>query len=64
VSAKNIICLWYEGGAEEAARFYAKTFPDTALGAVHRAGRRADRGFLGHGYTVHRPQRWPAVQAQ
>jgi predicted 3-demethylubiquinone-9 3-methyltransferase (glyoxalase superfamily) len=37
VSAKNIICLWYEGGAEEAARFYAKTFPDTALGAVHRA---------------------------
>jgi predicted 3-demethylubiquinone-9 3-methyltransferase (glyoxalase superfamily) len=37
MSAKNIICLWYEGGAEEAARFYAKTFPDTALGAVHRA---------------------------
>jgi predicted 3-demethylubiquinone-9 3-methyltransferase (glyoxalase superfamily) len=37
VSAKNIICLWYEGGAEEAARFYAETFPDTALGAVHRA---------------------------
>jgi predicted 3-demethylubiquinone-9 3-methyltransferase (glyoxalase superfamily) len=37
MSAKNIICLWYEGGAEEAARFYAETFPDTALGAVHRA---------------------------
>ena len=25
--AKNTICLWYDGGAEDAARFYAKTFP-------------------------------------
>jgi predicted 3-demethylubiquinone-9 3-methyltransferase (glyoxalase superfamily) len=37
VSHKNIICLWYEGGAEEAARFYAETFPDTKVGTVHRA---------------------------
>lgn len=35
--AKNTICLWYDGGAEEAARFYAATFPDSAVGAVHRA---------------------------
>ena len=35
--AKNTICLWYNGGAEEAARFYAKTFPDSSVGAVHRA---------------------------
>ena len=35
--AKNTICLWYEGGAEEAARFYAETFPDSSVGAVHRA---------------------------
>jgi predicted 3-demethylubiquinone-9 3-methyltransferase (glyoxalase superfamily) len=35
--AKNTICLWYDGDAEEAARFYAKTFPDSSLGAVHRA---------------------------
>lgn len=35
--AKNTICLWYEGGAEEAARFYAETFPDSAVHAVHRA---------------------------
>ena len=35
--AKNTICLWYDGGAEEAARFYAKTFPDSSVGAVHRA---------------------------
>src|SRR4051812_40311433 len=35
--AKNIICLWYNRDAEEAARFYAETFPDSTVGAVHRA---------------------------
>ncbi|MBN9406980.1 MAG: VOC family protein [Burkholderiales bacterium] len=35
--AKNTICLWYDGTAEEAARFYAQTFPDSSVGAVHRA---------------------------
>ena len=35
--AKNTICVWYERHAEEAARFYADTFPDSELGAVHRA---------------------------
>lgn len=35
--AKNTICLWYDKDAEEAARFYAKTFPDSAVHAVHRA---------------------------
>ena len=35
--AKNTICLWFDGGAEEAARFYAATFPDSAVNAVHRA---------------------------
>jgi predicted 3-demethylubiquinone-9 3-methyltransferase (glyoxalase superfamily) len=35
--AKNTICLWYDGDAEEAARFYARTFPDSSVGAVHRA---------------------------
>jgi predicted 3-demethylubiquinone-9 3-methyltransferase (glyoxalase superfamily) len=34
---KNTICLWYDGGALEAARFYAATFPDSTVGAVHRA---------------------------
>ena len=37
MNAKNTVCLWFEGGAEEAARFYAATFPDTALGKIHRA---------------------------
>ena len=38
--AKNTICLWYDRDAEEAARFYAKTFPDSSVGEVHaRPGR-------------------------
>jgi 2-polyprenyl-6-hydroxyphenyl methylase/3-demethylubiquinone-9 3-methyltransferase len=35
--ARNTVCLWYDGTAEEAARFYAATFPDSGVGAVHRA---------------------------
>jgi predicted 3-demethylubiquinone-9 3-methyltransferase (glyoxalase superfamily) len=35
--AKNIICLWYNGTAEEAANFYARTFPGSAVTAVHRS---------------------------
>ncbi len=34
---KTTICLWYNGDAEDAARFYAATFPNSAVGAVHRA---------------------------
>lgn len=34
---KATICLWYENGAEDAAAFYAATFPDSAVGAIHRA---------------------------
>ena len=33
--AKNTICLWYDKDAEAAARFYAETFPDSVVGAVH-----------------------------
>ena len=33
--SKNSICLWYDGTAEEAARFYAETFPDSSVGAIH-----------------------------
>ena len=35
--AKNTICLWYDGDAEEAAKFYAETFPDSSVDAVHKA---------------------------
>lgn len=34
---KNTICLWYDKDAEAAARFYAATFPDSQVHAVHRA---------------------------
>ena len=34
---KNTICLWYDDDAEDAARFYAQTFPDSKVVAVHRA---------------------------
>ncbi|MCO8124168.1 VOC family protein [Stieleria sp. TO1_6] len=35
--AKNTICLWYDQDAEAAARFYADTFPNSTVGAVHYA---------------------------
>jgi predicted 3-demethylubiquinone-9 3-methyltransferase (glyoxalase superfamily) len=35
--AKNVICISYDGTAEAAARFYARTFPDSTVTAVHRA---------------------------
>jgi predicted 3-demethylubiquinone-9 3-methyltransferase (glyoxalase superfamily) len=35
--AKNTICVWYDEDAEAAARFYAETFPDSAVGRVHHA---------------------------
>jgi len=49
---KNTICLWYVDGAEEAARFYARTFPDSAVGAVHRAPADFPGGKAGDILTV------------
>ncbi|PTW92435.1 hypothetical protein DBL07_21090 [Achromobacter mucicolens] len=37
MASKNTICLWYDGEALDAANFYARTFPDSEVGAVHRA---------------------------
>ncbi|HVW22787.1 MAG TPA: VOC family protein [Opitutaceae bacterium] len=34
---KNTVCLWFDQDALDAARFYAATFPDSRVGAVHRA---------------------------
>jgi predicted 3-demethylubiquinone-9 3-methyltransferase (glyoxalase superfamily) len=34
---KNTICLWFDKDAHEAARFYAATFPDSEVTAVHQA---------------------------
>ena len=37
MTPKNTICLWYDGTALDAAKFYARTFPDSSVGAVHHA---------------------------
>lgn len=37
MAPKNLVCIWYDRDAEEAAHFYAATFPDSAVGAVHHA---------------------------
>ena len=50
--AKNTICLWYDGDAEDAARFYAKTFPDSSVGAVHLAPGDFPSGKKGNVLTV------------
>ena len=50
--AKNTICLWYEYDAEEAARFYTQIFPNSSLGAVHRAPADYPNGKAGDTLTV------------
>lgn len=37
MTPKNTICLWYDRDALDAATFYAETFPDSEVTAVHRA---------------------------
>ncbi|MDO9413624.1 MAG: VOC family protein [Pseudolabrys sp.] len=51
-AAKNTICLWYDKDAEEAARFYAKTFPDSSVGDVFRAPSDFPGGKKGDVLTV------------
>lgn len=49
---KNTICLWFEDDAESAARFYAATFPDSHVSAVHRAPADYPSGKAGDVLTV------------
>ena len=37
MAPKNTLCLWFNGSAADAAQFYAKTFPDSSVGAILRA---------------------------
>jgi len=50
--AKNTICLWYDKDAEAAARFYAEIFPDSTVGAIHRAPGDYPSGNKGDVLTV------------
>ncbi|MBX5461957.1 MAG: VOC family protein [Steroidobacteraceae bacterium] len=50
--ARNVVCLWYDGTAEEAAAFYARTFPDSKVTAVHRAPGDFPNGKEGQVLTV------------
>lgn len=52
MTPKNTICIWYEGAALEAATFYAKTFPDSTVGAVHYAPGDYPDGKQGQVLTV------------
>ncbi|TNC64903.1 VOC family protein [Rubellimicrobium roseum] len=49
---KNTICLWYDKDAEAAATFYARTFPDSSVRAVHRAPGDFPGGKAGDVLTV------------
>jgi predicted 3-demethylubiquinone-9 3-methyltransferase (glyoxalase superfamily) len=49
---KNTICLWFDHDAEAAASFYARTFPDSAVSAVHRAPADYPGGEAGAVLTV------------
>jgi predicted 3-demethylubiquinone-9 3-methyltransferase (glyoxalase superfamily) len=49
---KNTVCLWFDREAEAAARFYAATFPDSHVGAVHRAPADYPSGRAGDVLTV------------
>ncbi len=49
---KVTLCLWYDGQAEEAANFYAATFPDSSVGTVSRAPGDFPGGQAGDPLTV------------
>ena len=52
MTSKNTICLWFDQDAEDAARFYARTFPDSAVGNVYRAPGDYPSGKQGDVLTV------------
>jgi predicted 3-demethylubiquinone-9 3-methyltransferase (glyoxalase superfamily) len=52
VIPKNTICLWYDKDAEEAANFYANTFPNSKVTAVRKAPSDFPSGKAGDVLTV------------
>jgi predicted 3-demethylubiquinone-9 3-methyltransferase (glyoxalase superfamily) len=49
---KTILCLWYDHDAEDAAQFYARTFPGSSVGAVRRAPGEYPNGKEGDAIVV------------
>jgi predicted 3-demethylubiquinone-9 3-methyltransferase (glyoxalase superfamily) len=49
---QSLVCVWYDKDAEEAAAFYAKTFPNSAVTSVHRAPGNFPDGKEGQVLTV------------
>ena len=49
---KNTICLWFDKDAQDAARFYAATFPNSEVTAVHKAPGDYPSGKAGDVLTV------------
>lgn len=58
MTPKNTICLWFDKDAEGAARFYAATFPDSAVTAIHQAPSDYPGGKHPGGH-LKLPQSWP-----
>jgi len=51
-TAKNLVCLMFDKGAEEAANFYAEVFPNSSVGKVHLAPADYPSGKVGDVLTV------------
>ncbi len=49
---KNLVCLWYNHDAQDAAAFYAATFPDSRVTGTHRAPTDYPMGKAGDILTV------------
>jgi len=52
MNPKNQICLWFDKDALQAAQFYAATFPDSQVTAIHRAPSDFPGGNLGDELVV------------
>jgi predicted 3-demethylubiquinone-9 3-methyltransferase (glyoxalase superfamily) len=52
MTPKNTVCLWFDKDAQEAARFYAATFPESKVTAIHEAPGDFPGGKKGEVLTV------------
>jgi predicted 3-demethylubiquinone-9 3-methyltransferase (glyoxalase superfamily) len=51
-ASKVRVCLWYDHNAEEAATFYARTFPNSSVGAIQKAPADSPNGKTGDAMVV------------